>query len=55
MEVGTCLNWTPPEREEDAYHTGDIVEYGGVLYRSMIDGNVWSPSVRPAAWEACET
>lgn len=27
----------------DAYNTGDIVSYKGVLYKSLIDGNTWGP------------
>lgn len=33
------------------YKTGDKVRYNGVVYESLIDGNVWSPSDYPAGWK----
>ena len=43
--------WSQPTGAHDAYNTGDIVDYNGTLYRSTIDGNVWSPEAYPAGWE----
>lgn len=43
--------WSRPTGAHDAYNTGDIVNYSGVLKRSKIDGNVWSPDEYPDAWE----
>ena len=43
--------WSQPTGAHDAYNTGDIVNYNGTLYRSLIDGNVYSPEVYPDAWE----
>ena len=43
--------WSRPTGAHDAYNTGDIVNYNGVLKRSLIDGNVWSPDEYPSAWE----
>lgn len=43
--------WGQPLGSTDAYETGDIVSYNGKLYRSTIDGNVWSPEAYPAGWE----
>ena len=43
--------WSQPSGAHDAYNTGDIVNYNGTLYESVIDGNVWSPDVYPAGWE----
>lgn len=43
--------WAQPSGAHDAYNTGDIVDYNGTLYRSLIDGNTWSPDVYPAGWE----
>ena len=43
--------WSQPTGAHDAYNTGDIVDYNGVLYRSVIDGNVYSPDAYPAGWE----
>ena len=42
--------WVQPLGASDAYNTGDIVSYNGVLYQSTIDGNVWSPDAYPAGW-----
>jgi len=44
--------WSRPTGAADAYNKGDIVDYDGTLYRSTIDGNVWSPSEYPTGWEA---
>lgn len=43
--------WAQPTGVHDAYNTGDIVNYNGVLYKSLIDGNVYSPEAYPAGWE----
>lgn len=43
--------WKQPTGAHDAYNIGDIVEYNGKLYKSLIDGNVYSPDVYPAGWE----
>ena len=39
-----------PSGAHDAYNLGDRVRYGGKVYESIIDGNVWSPDVYPAGW-----
>lgn len=43
--------WSQPTGAHDAYNTGDIVDYNGTLYRSLIDGNVHSPDAYPGGWE----
>ena len=43
--------WAQPTGAHDAYNTGDIVNYNGVLYESLIDGNVYSPDAYPAGWK----
>lgn len=43
--------WAQPTGAHDAYNKGDIVNYHGTLYRSLIDGNVYSPDAYPAGWE----
>lgn len=43
--------WSKPSGAHDAYNEGDIVEYNGKLYKSLIDGNVYSPEEYPAGWE----
>lgn len=43
--------WSQPTGAHDAYNTGDIVDYNGVLYESLVDGNVYSPDSYPAGWQ----
>ena len=43
--------WSQPSGAHDAYNIGDIVDYNGTLYKSLIDGNVYSPDAYPAGWE----
>lgn len=43
--------WSQPVGSHDAYNSNDIVEYNGVLYKSLIDGNVYSPDAYPQGWE----
>ena len=48
------LVWTQPTGAHNAYNTGDIVHYptkGDQLYKSLINGNVWSPDAYPQGWE----
>lgn len=47
--------WSQPTGAHDAYNTGDTVNYNGTLYRSLIDGNVYSPDGYPAGWEVYES
>lgn len=46
--------WSQPTGSHDAYNTGDIVDYNGTLYKSLIDGNPYSPEAYPAGWEVVE-
>lgn len=50
-EPTTYPEWVQPTGAHDAYNTGDIVRYNGVLYRSKIDGNTWAPDAYPDGWE----
>ena len=43
--------WSQPSGAHDAYNTGDIVNYNGTLYKSLLDGNTWSPEAYPQGWE----
>lgn len=54
-EPTTYPEWVQPTGAHDAYNTGDIVNYNGTLYKSVIDGNVWSPDAYPQGWEVVET
>lgn len=42
--------WAQPTGAHDAYNKGDVVNYNGDLYESLIDGNTYSPEVYPAGW-----
>ena len=42
--------WVQPTRAHDANNTGDKVIFEGHLWESLIDANVWSPTVYPAGW-----
>ena len=50
-EPDTYPEFVQPTGGHDAYNTGDIVNYNGTLYQSLIDGNTWSPEAYPAGWE----
>lgn len=43
-------DWEQPD-STNPYMKGDTVRYKGTVYRSLIDGNVWSPEAYPAGWE----
>lgn len=43
--------WAQPTGAHDAYNTGDIVDYNGTLYISLIDGNVYAPDAYPEGWK----
>lgn len=49
-ETGYPL-WAQPTGAHDAYNTGDIVDYNGTLYISLIDGNIYLPDTYPQGWE----
>lgn len=42
--------WSQPTGAHDAYNTGDVVDYNGKLYKSLIDGNIYSPDAYAAGW-----
>ena len=54
LDDGGYPIWSQPTGAHDAYNTGDIVNYNGTLYKSVIDGNVWSPDAYPQGWEKVE-
>lgn len=43
--------WSQPTGAHDAYNTGDIVDYNGKLYESLMDGNIYSPEAYLAGWK----
>lgn len=42
--------WAQPTGAHDAYNTGDVVNYNGVLYQSQIDGNTTVPGTDERFW-----
>lgn len=42
--------WSQPTGAHDAYNIGDIVNYNGTLYSSLVNGNVYSPDAYPNGW-----
>ena len=51
LDGGGYPLWSRPTGAHDAYNAGDIVNYNGTLYKSMVDGNTYSPEEYPAGWE----
>lgn len=43
--------WSQPTGAHDAYNTGDVVDHGGVLYESQIDGNTTVPGSDDRYWK----
>ena len=43
--------WSQPTGAHDAYNKGDVVDYNGTLYVSVMDGNTYSPEAYPAGWK----
>lgn len=46
--------WEQPD-STNPYKKGDKVLFEGVVYVSLINNNVWSPSAYPQGWEAVNT
>jgi len=42
--------WSQPTGAHDAYNQGDVVNYKGTLYASLIDGNIYSPETYAEVW-----
>lgn len=43
--------WSQPTGAHDAYNTGDVVDYGGTLYESLINGNTTVPGSDERYWK----
>jgi hypothetical protein len=54
LDDGGYPVWSQPTGAHDAYNKGDIVNYNGTLYESLIDGNTYAPDAYPAGWELVE-
>ena len=43
--------WSQPTGAHDAYNVGDVVDYGGTLYESAINGNTTVPGSDERYWK----
>ena len=50
LDDGGYPVWSQPTGAHDAYNKGDIVNYNGTLYQSLVDGNTYAPDAYPAGW-----
>ena len=50
-ESAGAPEWVQPTGATDAYNKGDQVTFEGQEYKSLIDGNTWSPTAYPQGWE----
>jgi hypothetical protein len=41
----TARHYTSKSASPDAYQKGDRVDFGGTVYVSVVDGNVWQPRI----------
>lgn len=55
LDEGGYPVWSQPTGSHDAYNVGDIVNYNGTLYESLINGNVYSPEAYAEGWTVVET
>lgn len=49
----TIPEWVRPD-STNAYMIGDKVMFEGVIYESIIDNNIWSPTEYPTGWKLVE-
>lgn len=49
--AGVIPDWVQPTGAHDAYNIGDQVLFNGLVYESIIDANVWSPTDYPQGWQ----
>ena len=47
--------WVQPSGAQDAYGRGAQVKYGGQVWESLLDGNIWAPDAYPAGWAAARS
>ena len=46
-----CPEWVQPTGAQDAYNIDACVTFQGQEYISLINANVWAPTVYPAGWQ----
>lgn len=54
VEEGDYPDFVQPTGAHDAYNMGEIVRFEGELFKSNMNGNVWSPADYPAGWTLIE-
>jgi hypothetical protein len=50
VQEGVIPEWQQPTGAHDAYNVEDLVQFEGKVYKSLINGNTWSPAAYPAGW-----
>ena len=48
---GTCSEYVQPDGGHDAYSLGDKILFQGKSYESLINNNVWTPTIYPQGWK----
>ena len=51
QESSEYPEWVKPSGALDCYNIGDRVRFNDKVYESLVNGNVWSPTEYPAAWQ----
>lgn len=51
MPENIIPEWRQPTGSHDSYNIGDKVIFEGMVYESLIDGNIWSPTDYPQGWK----
>lgn len=51
VDPSVIPDWVQPTGASDDYNIGDLVKFEGAVWKSVINGNVWSPTVYPAGWQ----
>ena len=51
MPENVIPEWVQPTGGHDADKKGDKVIFEGKVYKSLIDGNSWSPTDHPSSWK----
>lgn len=53
-EPDTVPEWVQPIGAHDAYNIGDQVTFEGEVYKSLMNGNTYSPTAYPQGWALVE-
>ena len=47
----TAPEWKQPTGAHNAYKAGDLITFGGAVYRAKLPTVTWAPKAYPQAWE----